>query len=78
MNNYKLLIVLHHHNFYHLLNKILNKIKKHRNSNIFFLLLLLSGRAVPVSSLPEIPNNFPPDDFVELVNLKTFSFFSLL
>jgi hypothetical protein len=69
MNNYKLLIVLHHHRFFHLLNKIQNIKNKKNNNRNSNLLLPVSGTAFPVSSLPEIPNNFPPEDFVELVNL---------
>jgi hypothetical protein len=74
MNNYRLPIVLHRHNFYHHLTNS-NKeiiIKK----KILFLPILTT--TLSVSSLPDIPSNFPPDDFVELVilnkNLKNFIF----
>ena len=58
-------LVLHHRMFFHLLSQINSKLM---NAILYHVPVL--GSAEPASSFPEIPNNFPPEEFVELVILN--------
>lgn len=58
------LILFHRHNFFHPLNKF------PRNERTICFLLPTSVVGLPVSSLPDMPSSFPPDDLVELVTLE--------